>query len=117
VAAVGCTVAGCTAAAGTGEESAALGRAAVADATSWETDIGTTIGAAVMATVTATGTTDRRTEAPAGDGHPRAVSGCAAAAMARPTGTAIIEEEDGIATAVGTAMGHTVVVGATSTER
>jgi len=113
---------GCTVVAGTEEGSAAaMGRGAVADATPWETDTGTTIGAAVMATVTATGSTDRtatHTEALAGDGHPRAVSGCAAAAaaMARPTGTAIIEE-DGV-TAVGMAMGHTVVeVDAISAER
>ena len=95
-----------------GEWSAAMGRTAVADATLWETDTGTTIGAAVMATVTATGSTDRTAthmEALAGDGHPKAVFGCAAAAAAtaRPTGTAIIEE-DGVTT-VGMAMGHTVV--------
>ena len=89
-----------------------MGRAAAADAMPWQVDTGTTIGADVMATGTVTGSTDRtatHTEALAGDGHPRAVSGCAAAAagMARPTGTAIIEE-DGV-TAVGMAMGHTVV--------
>jgi hypothetical protein len=96
------------------DTSAALGRTGVADT-------GTTIGAAVRATVTDIGTTDHTgtpTEGPAGDGHPRAVSGYAAAAvgMAHPTGTAIIEEEDGV-TAVGMAVGHTVVVGATSAER
>jgi hypothetical protein len=65
-----------------GEASAALGR--TAEATPWETDIGTTIGTAVMATGI-TGPTATHTVAPAGGGHPRAVSGCAAIAITART--------------------------------
>jgi hypothetical protein len=105
------------------DTSAALGRTAVADATAWETDTGTTVGTAVPATDTATGTTDRtptHPEGPAGDGRPRVVSGCAAVATAMAPGTVMAPgtamiEEDGVTT-VGMGTGRTVV-GATSVKR
>jgi hypothetical protein len=68
----------------TGEWRAALGRTAVAEATPWEADMDTTIGAAVTATGI-TGRTATVTVAPAGGGHPRAVSGCAAMAITART--------------------------------
>jgi hypothetical protein len=90
----------------TAEKSAALGHTGAADTMPWETDIGTTIGAAVTAT---TGTATH-TVAPAGG----TASGCAAA-TARPIGTAIIEGDGGAIT-VGTALRRTAA-GGTSTER
>jgi hypothetical protein len=87
----------------------------VADATSWVTDIGTTIGAAtvgVMATGTRGHTTAIHTAARAGGGHLKAASGCATVAIAA---TATIEVV-GITGAVDTDMGHTAVDG-TSAER
>ena len=76
--------------------------------------MGATIGAAITATGTK-GRTATHTVAPAGGGHPRAASGCAAAATATARPTAIIEG-DGITTAVDTAVDRTVV-GGPSAER
>jgi hypothetical protein len=89
----------------TAEKSAALAHTGAADTTPWETDIGTTIGAAVTATMgTAT-----HTVAPAGG----MASGCAVATARPIIGTAIIEGDGGAIT-VGTALRRTV--GGTSTE-
>jgi hypothetical protein len=71
--------------------------------------MGATIGAAITATGTK-GRTATHTVAPAGGGHPRAASGCAAAATATARPTAIIEGDRVIAT-VGAALGHMAAVG------
>jgi hypothetical protein len=101
--------------------SAALGLGVRADATPWETDIGPIIGAATIG-ATATGTrghtTATHTEVPAGGGHLRAVPGCAAAAPARTTATAI--EVVRTTGAADTVVDRTVVsmgVGGTSADR
>ena len=90
-----------------------MGRTAAADTTQWETDIGTNIGVAITATGT-TGRTVTHLVAPAGGGHPKAVSGCADAATATARPTAIIE--DGAIATMDAALGHTAA-GGTSAEQ
>jgi hypothetical protein len=98
----------------TAERSAALARTVLADATQWETDIGTTIGVAITATGITGRTNTHTVEAPAGDGHLRVVSGCAVAATATARPTAIIE--DGVIVTVGAVLARTAA-GSPSAER